>query len=478
MPNAHCRRSWTASPAILLASVALLTTPLLGQAVDVESGQRLYEEELRVLLGEQAPEAQEFGYDAGGWFSFAYFRYDDETAREQRNLRRYELRGWASLNLQDAHSFYFRGMVGWEHWSENPDWDDGNVEFSDFRVERAWYEFDLGRWLTVETGEVPPVGFRLKVGRQYSQIGTGLVLAMPMDMIRFDVTSGQWDFMALLGKTIEDSRNIDDTLRMYDHQDRCFWGFEVAYKGIVDHRPFIYYLHQDDHTKPLSPLAGQSFDYSSRYLGLGSTGTLTPLSPYLHYRTELVGEWGKNYSTGVTAGRDDICAMAGDVQLAYAPPVRHRPRFTLGYLFATGDDDRQLSATATIGGNAAGTNDRAFNAFGYRDTGVAFAPRVSNLHMYTAGASFFPLEDHRWFRKMQLGTRAFFYHKYVKDGPTSDVTSNQDHRWLGWEWDIYCNWRITSDLSFTTRYGAFWPGEAFADRTCRQFIYTGMVFTF
>ncbi|MFP3937996.1 MAG: alginate export family protein [Phycisphaerae bacterium] len=473
MPNAHRCRLWFSS---VVLPLALLIFPLAAQGQ--ESGRRFYEEELRVRLDEQAPEFDEIGYDAGGWFSFAYFRYDDEAAREQRNLRRYELRGWASMDIRSAHRFYVRGLLGWDHWTRNPDPDDGKVEFTDFRVERAWYEFDLRRWLTAETGEVPPVGFRLKVGRQYAEIGTGLTLAMPMDMLRFELSNPDWDLTALLGQTIEDTDNIDDSPNVSDHQERCFWGFELAYKGIVDHRPFIYYLHQDDHTSPRPRLANQSFDYSSRYLGVGSTGTLTPLSPYLHYRAELVGEWGKTYSMLQTAGRDRICAMAGDVQLAYTPDIRHRPRFTVGYLFATGDDDRAVSATSTIGGNVSGTKDRAFNAFGYRDTGIAFAPRVSNLHMYSAGASCFPLEDHRWFRKMQIGTRAFFYHKDEKDGPTSDVTSNQDHRWLGWEWDVYCDWRITSDLSFTTRYGAFWPGEAFADRSCRQFIYTGVIFTF
>ena len=55
--------------------------------------------------------------------------------------------------------------------------------------------------------------------------------------------------------------------------------------------------------------------------------------------------------------------------------------------------DRRLSTNSTIGGNLAGTPDNAFNAFGFRDTGLAFAPRVSNLHMFMVGASFFPLEE-------------------------------------------------------------------------------------
>ena len=46
----------------------------------------------------------------------------------------------------------------------------------------------------------------------------------------------------------------------------------------------------------------------------------------------------------------------------------------------------------SIGGNRAGTRDRAFNAFGFRDTGIALSPRVSNIHIYSAGGSFFPFE--------------------------------------------------------------------------------------
>ena len=94
------------------------------------------------------------------------------------------------------------------------------------------------------------------------------------------------------------------------------------------------------------------------------------------------------------------------------------------------------------------------------------------------GAGFRPLEHIDLFQKMELGTKALFFQKATESGPISDTTATDGSPWLGWEWDVYCNWRLTSDLAWTVRYGAFLPGEAFEDRSCRQFLCTGMTFSF
>ncbi|GAG43119.1 unnamed protein product, partial [marine sediment metagenome] len=139
---------------------------------------------------------------------------------------------------------------------------------------------------------------------------------------------------------------------------------------------------------------------------------------------------------------------------------------------------RTVSSTATVGGNTAYTRDHAFNAFGFRDTGIAFSPAVSNLNMYALAASFFPLEHIELFKKLEVGSKVFFYHK-ASHGAISDTdAANTTSRWLGWEWDVYCNWRISSDLTWTIRYGAFQPGAAFAHDDCRSFLYTGVTFSF
>lgn len=466
--------------AVMVAAVASWApaVPAWGQE---GRGVRIYQEQLRVRLDQQKPSAREIGFDAGGWFNFALFNFDDALGRKH-TLRQYEVRGWGSLNVKDVHKFYFRGRWGYNDWNDghNPKSYVGDEDI-DPEVERAWYELDLGRMLSGPTGRRPDFGAKVKVGRAFTDIGTALVLSMPLDLIKIELEPGNWQFTALLGKTIDNTTNIDQSTPVATHQDRYLWGFELAYNGFDRHRPFAYFLANEDHTgpdpdRPAPGMPNQDFDYTSRYVGVGSTGTI--LSPNLRYRAEVVGEWGKTYSEGVVSGQDDICAVAADFLLEYLFDVKTKPRVSVEYMFGSGDSDRRVSSSSTIGGNRPGTTDRAFNAFGFRDTGIAFAPVLSNLHIYTVGASFFPLENHRLFRKLELGTKAFFYHKDKSGGPISDTTADTSEQWVGWEWDAFCDWRITSDISWTLRYGAFQPGTAFRDQECRQFVFTAVTFSF
>ena len=95
------------------------------------------------------------------------------------------------------------------------------------------------------------------------------------------------------------------------------------------------------------------------------------------------------------------------------------------------------------------------------------------------GASCFPLESHKLFEKMEVGTKAFFYHKDKSGGPISDTTADTREQWVGWEWDVYCDWRITSDVIWSIRYGAFQPGATYTDQDeCRQFVFTAITYSF
>lgn len=466
------RASWCCR----LGALAILAAAGPAERASAEEPRRIYEEQLRARLDQQLPMVRELGVDAGAWLTFSFLHYDDQSARKWRTLREYELRGWASLNLAGVHRAYVRGLLRYDDWNTgtNPNGEKGDE--AEQKLERAWYQFDLGQLMQNQTGQRPPVSFRFKVGRAFADIGTALVLSMPLDMVEFDLTAGDWEIQSLLGKTITHTSNIDDSARVSDHQDRCFWGFQVTYAGLDQHRPFAYFLNNQDNTEPWGSDPLQSYEYTSRYVGLGSEGTL--VSPNLQYLFEIVGEWGKTYSEGQTAGRDRIQAMALDVLLEYLFRTKTKPKVSVEYLFGSGDSDRRLSANSTVGGNRAGTVDHAFNAFGFRDTGLSFAPSISNLHIYSLGASFYPLESRKRFKKMEVGTRAFFYHKATAGGPISDTMATKDSRYVGWEWDVYCDWRITSDLTLTVRYGSFWPGAAFEDRTCRQCLYTALTYSF
>ena len=474
--SAHSLRHPLRSMLALAVVSGLLAAPSAGQD---RSGQRVYNEQLRVKLDEQLPEAREVGVDGGAWFTAALFHFKDAGARQYRTLRQYQIRAWGSANYKGVHQGYVRGLLNWDDWNGGDNdvtWREDEFEEE---IERAWYQFDLGRLLQLQQGGLPtPVDFRVKVGRQYATIGTALALSMPLDMIRFDLAVKNWELMAMLGKSIRESVNIDNSMAVFERQDRCFWGVELAYRGFDDHRPFVYFLDNIDHTSPMPRDPFQRYEYSTSYLGIGSSGTVW--RPNLRYQTEVVGEWGKTFSEDVVYGRDRVCALAFDALLEYTFDVATHPRVSVEYLFGSGDGDRRATSSATVGGNRAGTKDRAFNAFGFRDTGLAFSPDISNIHIYSIGAACFPLEKIRLFKKMEVGTKAFFYHKNQSSGPVSDFTAINDSQWLGWEWDVYCNWRLTSDVSWTIRYGAFQPGAAFdgGEDECRQFLYTGVTFSF
>jgi hypothetical protein len=458
----------------VLGVLAVLAAPAAAQ----QDGRRIYDEQLRVRLDQQAPDAREMGLDAGGWFNFAFFNYKDGVADVERTLRQYELRLWGRMNLQGVHKAYVRGFLGWNDWNfgTNPDLPNaGGDEFRHSRLERAWYQFDLGRLQELDSGKTPELGLKTRVGRDYMEFGTGLVMAMPVDMVRIDLTTKDWELMAMLGKTIENSRNIDDSSLVYDHQRRCMWGVQFRYTALDQHRPFVYFLNNHDRTSPESPDPTQKYGYSTRYVGMGSEGKL--LLPNLRYLTEIAGEFGETYSNGCIAGKDRVCAMIYDAALEYYFQTDMHPKLTAEYLYASGDRYLATSATSTVGGNLMGTRDNAFNAFGFRDTGLAAAPKMSNLNLYSLGGGFFPLEKMELFRKMEIGTKVFFYQK-PSTGPISDTSATKDHRWVGWEWDVYCDWRITSDVIWTIRYGNFFPGSAYPDRDCRGFLYTAVTFSF
>jgi len=457
-----------------ILAILVVLAPVQARGQD-QGGRRIYQEQLRVKLDEQAGEYRQVQADAGGWLTFGLFNFDDALG-EKHTLRQYEVRGWGSLNIQGIHRFYVRGMVGYDDWNDgqNTKTYHGDEDTGP-RIERAWYEVNVGRWLG-GPGTRPPVGLKFKVGRAFTDIGTALTLSLPLDLIRFDVELGQWDFTALLGKTVPFSDNIDTSPDIVGHQKRCLWGFELAYNGLDRHRPFVYFLANEDHSSPRPDDPGQDYDYTSRYIGVGSEGSV--ITPNLRYQAEVVGEWGKTYSEDVISGRDEICAMAADVLLEYLFDAEMSPKVMVEYLYGSGDSDRRDSSSSTVGGNRAGTKDRAFNAFGFRDTGLAFAPNVSNLHIYIAGASLFPLQQHELFRKLEVGTKAFFYHKDKSGGPISDTTANTSEQWVGWEWDVFADWRISSDLTWTIRYGAFQPGTAFGDQDCRQFLFTALTYSF
>ncbi|MBT3200906.1 MAG: alginate export family protein [Phycisphaerales bacterium] len=458
-----------------LLLVAIVATSA-GQALGQPDAGRIYDEQLRVKLDQVDPETREKDFDAGGWLNMAFFHFDDAPARRERNMRQYELRAWASMNFQGVHTAYVRGLASVNDWSGDRSND------SETSIERAWYQFDLGKFLQQDSGKRPPIGVKVRLGRDFMSIGTALALSTTLDMGKIEVTAGDWELMGFLGHTLRDSWNIDESVAVANRQERWITGAEIAYRGFSQHRPFVYYMHNNDNTDASSTAAGRSYQYDSDYIGVGSTGTLCVSN--LRYQIEGVAQFGRTYpnggSSGVT-GRDRIEAYAVDAMIEYVfVNCPTQPRIGFEYLYASGDSDRTTSPISTDGGNLAGSIDRGFGGFGFRDLGIAASPEISNIHVYALSASCRPLEHIELFEAMEVGTKLFYYSRAKGSGPISDPTTRTSANSTGFEMDFFCNWRLTSDLAWTVRYGSFFPGAAYngGDKSPRQFLYSGLVFSF
>jgi hypothetical protein len=254
-----------------------------------------------------------------------------------------------------------------------------------------------------------------------------------------------------------------------------------------DHRPFLYGLYQrdwneDDHSTV--GLIETNYQYDSAYIGAGSAGAL---GDRVRYGVEFAYEFGHSLSNSfriapggalvpVDQTKDDISAWAFNAKIDYLAHDVYQTRLSGELTVASGDDDRGTT-NGTFNGNAPFTTDTAFNAFGLLNTGLAFAPEVSNIIALRGGIATFPLPDSGAFRRLQIGADFFVFAKYNKDAPIDEPTGND--RFLGWEPDVYLNWQLTSDVTLAVRYGVFFPNDRnFANDDVRQFFFSGLTFAF
>jgi hypothetical protein len=442
----------------------------------------------RLQSGRDIPVDQRTLVDYGAFTTFNYLSLDDPTLNN-RGLRQYDFTAYGEVNVDGVHDFFVRGRAFYRDFNPGDQFDEHGDAW-DGRLERAFYKFDLARYLATSRGIETQNELAIKVGRDLNVWANGLTLSTELDGVVVSFRREPFQLEVVAGVTPLDTVDFDSSRPNFDdHTKRGFYGAILSTR-LGTHRPFIYALAQRDYNDSDAIISAggvnvaTSFDYNSNYFGIGSTGAITDR---LAYGVEFAYETGDTLSNSFTispAGalsavgqqRDDISAWALDAQISYLLADERNTRFDGELILASGDDDRLVTSN-TFGGNAPGTKDHAFNSFGLLNTGLAFAPSVSNLVVLRGGVSTFPFPHVNPLRRMQIGTDLFLFAKLSEDAPIDEPTT--DDRYLGFEPDIYMNWQITSDLSLALRYGAFVPGDAIVnDGKIRQFFYAGVTFAF
>jgi len=475
---------WTARRVTLCAAFASLLAwsaataqapPARGHDPDAFlNRQRAVEDDLERQYEAQFGSRRKGTFDFGGWYNFNIFLFDDGV-ESSRTLRRRDWRIWGRASLEGgAHEFYARGLLSEIDFNGGDAYDGDENDIEGMNLERGVYRFDFARYLRFRDGRVIDGNVVLHAGRDLVEFGEGLTLSTTLDHVSLAATWNDFEVTALAGKTVGSQQDFDLS-RSAKRLRRSFVGGQVRFLGWQRHRPFAYVLWQRDRNRePLFRLANR-LDYDSFYVGLGAAGEL---ADRLSYSTELVYETGHSASQRTFHRDNDIRAWAFDAELAYLFAGPHKGRVALEYLFGSGDGDRTISPTNTISGTQYDRRDTSFVGFGFRETGLSFAPRYSNLHMWRGGASVYPWPDHARLRHFEIGTDWYLYYKHQRKGAVSDPTADRRSDYLGWEMDYYANWRVTADLAYTARFGAFFPGRAFSDRSVRTFALVGVVWSF
>jgi hypothetical protein len=473
MTNTSFRRLWTLG--IVGAAFCVVSAQ---QATAQESAtfletQRQLDDKLRVIRLEQQPVETTVDWMWGGWIEQFTFHFDDGI-QSSRVYYRNGLVTWTRLSIdENAHEIFARMRLQYNQFHAGDEFD-RRTDWEGPNLERGWYRIDIGKAFDL-TDPGDPYQLEIKLGRQEIIWGTGYVLDEPLDAVLLDGKIHDWRVRGLFGRLAGSPPNIDTSGPVDGDSNRRFYAIEVAYTGWQDHYPFAYAIWNDDFTdeRPKDPF--QNYSYDTQYFGLGSRGSFTR---DLSYWTEAAFEGGRSYGDRDVFSRDAVQAWAMNAGLEYNfSDTPTRPRVSAEYMFASGDGHRLESPTNARGGNSQGM-DTGFVGFGYRDTGISAGHVLSNLHIGRVGASFLPFESHEWFRNFELGTNWFYYHKNHESGAISDSTATLDGGFVGWEMDYYMNWRFASDLSWTVRWGAYFPGDAYEDRGTRHFVFTGVTWSF
>jgi hypothetical protein len=477
-----------------LGRAGFLAVALLGQSALAQTSVERFERQLqqiqrdtRLRINPDIPADQRALVDYGGYFTFNFFAIDD-IEQNTHILRQYDLVGYARLNIDNAHEFFLRARTTYRDFNNNQSFDNEGDDITWPTVEQAYYRFDLAQYLSAyKDKNIGNNNLTVQLGRQFVYWANGLVLAEYLDGGIAELTVGNVSLMGLAGVTIHDTVDIDAFRPQFDDRtERGFFG-GILSAQLGKHRPFVYGLVQRDWNDDV-PFGGTkalpvttNFDYDSWYIGTGMNGAI---SDQMLYGVEFAYEGGKTLSTSFVPGtvtplpqeRTQIQAAAMTAKLDYLFSDPRRGRLSFETILASGDTDRERTSS-TFGGNMPGTRDHAFNAWGLLNTGLAFAPSVSNLVSVRVGGSMFPFPESSLLKRFQAGTDLLAFFKFQDSAPIDESTT--DDRYLGWEPDVYVNWQVTSDVTFALRYGVFFPGTAIvADEHPRNFFYMGVTFAF
>ena len=457
--------------------LSLGSLPVVAQAPDGSGQQQFLENQIRPLIApefETPPIEDQLLIDHGAVLRSLTTWFEDHGnsltfPQSSRALHIAEIRPWASLSYGELHRGYFRGQLGYLTFNDGDQY--GNGPKRDVQgpyVDLGYYEFDVDAAARRSgISETDNWAADFSIGRQYLYLGRGIAFGLTTEAISLDWAHGNWAGLFFGSQSIDRRVRFNGAPNSVAHQldRRRFYGGQVEYQGWDRQELYSYVLGQFDNSVASSDAP---VTYDSTYWGIGTTGEVLFGDPgqewgipNLRHHTEFIVQNGTNHNT-FASGQEgtDISAWAVDTGLDYFWTAPGRPRVGVKYARSSGDDTRVGGPQPNGGFNVPGTSDKTFVSFGYLNTGASFSPQFSNLEFVNLSAAIRPLDDPDspvW-QNLEIGASSYWYWRSAAGGNVSDVRANSPgQNYLGYEWDLYANWRLSSDLFLLINYGVFFP---------------------
>lgn len=314
---------------------------------------------------------------------------------------------------------------------------------------------------------IQEAGFTFTAGRKSYSLGSGLVLSGIGDGVEFQLQTPLLRLKALgfyTGLLRPDFSGWSMGAWDYTNGAQRYLGGYSAGISVFGQEISLLGLYQGDAGLEAAEL------YTSWYSGLQLKGVVLS-GEY------LMEAYLQNGYSPLGSGTGSIQAFGGTARYQIQLPVFSSPGISIRYSLASGDPDRSSSRGAQ--GNTLLT-DTAFQAFGTLNTGLAFRPNFSNMHIIQAGLSLNPLEaGPAALRRTNIGLRYFYYMKYDKTGVVTLGEAPVASHDLGHGIDFNTVWAPFTDLSLTLNAGIFLPGAAFAaGEPVRMTVTGGIGFSF
>ena len=351
-------------------------------------------------------------------------------------------------------------------------WGDGNLTSNDAGAGSGQTGGTINRrWDTgvseayVQFNELFYTPATLKLGRQFLHYGRGLIISSTEQEYNYDAARLVLDYypltIDLVGAELVNNQTFGGISSHLGASDLLFANarYELSDSAIKDVELYFGWVSSTEAegaagpitSSRVPPLAGGS---SPLIVGLRSDMNLTE-----GLQTWIEGAY--EFGADGTAAGHTISAILFNLGGRFTlKDVQWAPVFNASYTFATGGGkDNEASSFRPWFDYADGYN------------GYVFAPILSNIHIFNAGASVKPYEN------TTLSLQAYYYYKADSDGiagsngnvdwggttwsgVSSGVASGRD---LGAELDGILGYDYSKDVRLQLVYGIFVPGGAYTD---------------